>query len=539
MTRLSTDRLRRDWRAESGRAESGRAESGGATSGEPDRPLVTTLDAEGRCLIAAVSGAAAAEGLSPGMTLADARAVFPTLDARPDDPAADAALLRRLALWGTRYSPWVAVEGRDGLFFDITGCAHLFGGEHALLDDVTARLRKAGFAVRAGLADTPGAAWALAHYGESGTIALPGDVRAALAGLPPAALRLGPAAAGGLARMGLTRIDALAAVPRASLAARFGAARFGFDLSRRLDQAYGAAPEPLSPLGPVTPYRARLTFAEPIALIDDIARGLRCLLDELCARLEHDSLGCRRLDLSAHRVDGAVQTVSVGAARAVRHAARLARLFAERLGEFDPGFGIEIMILSAPVVEPLAPTQGAEIFSDPAATLTPSAMFKGEDVAPLIDRLGNRLGFEQVVRLVPFESHAPERVARHALVLDARGTADWPETPPRPLRLFRRPERIEALGPSYDRRDKDSPPGCFVWRRIEHRVCDAVGPERIAPEWWRSGASSSGASRRSRDYWRVVDEEGRRFWIYRNGLPPQSLSGPKRPPDWFLHGLFA
>ena len=526
MTRLSTDRLRRDWQAK----------SGGAKSAVPDRPLVTTLDMEGRCLIAAVSGGAAAEGLSPGMTLADARAIFPTLDARSDDPTADAALLRQLAMWGTRYSPWVAMEGRDGLFLDITGCAHLFGGEGALLDDLTARLRKAGFAMRAGLADTPGAAWALARYGgshsgDSGMIAPPGGVRAALAGLPPAALRLGPATADGLVRLGLTRIDAVAALPRASLAARFG-----FELSRRLDQAYGAVPEPISPLGPVAPYRARLAFAEPISLIDDIAHGLRCLLDELCARLEQDSHGCRRLDLSAHRVDGMVQTVSVGAAHAVRNAARLARLFDERLGEFDPGFGIEIMILSAPTVEPLTPVQGDEMFGVPSTSTLGKAQEEAA-LAPLIDRLGNRLGFSQVVRLVPFESHAPERVARHAPALDAKGTGEscaWPETPLRPLRLFQRPVRIEALGPSYDRCDKDGPPGCFVWRRIEYRVCEAIGPERIAPEWWRGGAS-----KRSRDYWRVEDEKGRQFWIYRNGLPPQNLSGPKRRPDWFLHGLFA
>jgi protein ImuB len=519
--------------------------------------LATTIEVDGRSLVASVNAAAADLGLAPGMSLADARAIVAGFDIAPSDPAADAALLRRLAVWCGRYSPWVGVEGVDGLFLDITGCAHLFGGERALLCDLAARLRVVGFATRLGLSDTPGAAWALARFGvarpgEPGAVAGAGDARAALASLSPAALRLDPATVGALERVGLTRIDALAVAPRASLAARFG-----FKVGLRLDQAFGAAPEPVSPVGTPAPYRTQMAFGEPIGLGDDIARGLRHLLDQLCARLEADNCGCRRLDFCAYRVDGTVMTVSIGVARAARDAARLARLFAGRLDEIDPGFGIETLVLAAPIVEPLTLSKGAALFdlqnqpgADKSKTETET---ESEDMAALVDRLGNRLGFDKVLRLAPFESHIPERAARAIPALEGAGLGRtslrgeggdgdrlWPATPPRPLRLLRRPERIEVLGAvrtGWGLAGASAPDG-FLWRRIEHRVRAAIGPERIAPEWWRDPSDKNQAKEAqrhiqlARDYWRVEDAQGRRFWIY-------GLLHPKRPPEWFLHGLFA
>ncbi|MFT6580428.1 MAG: protein ImuB [Alphaproteobacteria bacterium] len=432
LTRLSTDRLNLNQSRNSNRGPSRNGRVDGDAPDRPAhpavRPLAMTVEVDGRSLVAAVNAAASDLGLAPGMNLADARAITAGFDIAPADPAADAALLRRLAVWCGRYSPWVGVEGADGLFLDITGCAHLFGGERALLCDLVARLRAVGFSTRLGLSDTLGAAWALARFGvvrpnEPGALARVGEARAALDSLSPAALRLDPATVGALERVGLTRIDALVAAPRASLAARFG-----FKVGLRLDQALGAAPEPVSPVGTPAPYRTQRAFAEPIGTGDDIARGLRHLLDQLCARLDADNCGCRRLDFSAYRVDGTVMTVSIGVARAARDAVRLARLFAGRLDEIDSGFGIETLVLAAPVVEPLTLSKGAALFdlkNQPGGGETgtePEPEPENQDMAALVDRLGNRLGFDKVLRLAPFESHIPERAARALPAMEGNGS---------------------------------------------------------------------------------------------------------------------
>ncbi len=482
-------------------------------------PLITATETGGRFLVTALEHEAELAGLTPGMTLADARAVFPAVDVAPAEPAADAALLDRMVAWCGHYTPWAAAEGRDGILLDVTGCAHLFDGEAALCADLIRRLEKFGFAARAALADTPGAAWAVAHFGGKDTIVPPGGIREALAKLPVAALRLDPAVVGGLARIGIRMIEELRNMPRAPLTARFGAA-----VGQRLDQASGALREPISPRAPVTPFRARLAFAEPIALMADIERGVRHLLDDLCKRLADSGRGGRRLVLALYRVDGEVFETQVGAARPARDSDRLARLFGGRLGGFEPGFGVEVMTLAATVTEPLAPT----------SVLLPSAVrgladkgetLQGDRLAPLIDRLGNRIGFDRVVRLAAIESHLPER-AVGAIPALAKSTAFvWSPgmpLPPRPLRLLQQPERIEVAVP--DRR-----PARFRWRRTDHEVCLAEGPERISPEWWKRKAET-----RTRDYWRIEDATGRRFWIYRRGLPQVG-----RTPEWFLHGLFA
>ncbi len=512
LPRLATDRLRRAWRD------------------APDcaAPLVTTMEVGGRLLVAAVEGAAEQAGLAPGMTLADARAVAPGLRAAPGDPVADAALLDQLISWCGRYTPWVAAAGPDGIFLDASGCAHLFGkpaskGEAAMCSDLIRRLEGFGFAARAAMADTPGAAWAVAHYGPLGgdggnnTVIAPDGTADALAGLPIEALRLDAATAGALARVGIRRIAELRAMPRAPLTARFGAAA-----GRRLDQASGALREAISPRMPVAPFRARIAFAEPIALLADIEGGLGRLLADLCRRLDRAGRGARQLVLTLYRIDGEIVERRVGAARPARNAARLARLFADRLGSFDPGFGVESMTLSAPVSEPLAPEPGSALIPSDAAP----ARFCSEDLAPLIDRLGNRIGFGQVVRLSAHPSHLPEHAVRARPVLAKPMDFAWPSAPLRPLRLLAPPERIEAIT-LIPPGEPGDPPAWFRWRRVDHRIHAAEGPERIAPEWWlRAG--------KTRDYWRVEDSQGRRFWIYRHGLPRRD-----RPPQWYLHGLFA
>ena len=472
----------------------------------------------GRVLVSALNEAAHAAGVYPEMALADARAIVPALATLPADPAADLALLARIAAWCGRYTPWTAPEGGDGVWLDVTGCAHLFGGEVDMLQDLLSRLAGFGMTARAVLADTPGTAWALAHFGEGGgsRVVPPGGAEKALAALPVAALRLGPATVAGLTRVGLKRVGDLYAMPRAPVTLRFGD-----EVMRRLGQALGRIAEPVSPSRPPPRFRVRLAFAEPIGLADDIAAALRRLLHRLCEQLDRQQQGCRRLELMLYRVDGSVQGVSVGTAYPARDAAHLARLFAERLGHLDPGFGVEAVTLTAPVTEPLSPAQVA-VADTQAIGRKPDAA-----LAPLLDRLGNRLGFDRLVALEPCESHLPEAASRAVPALERDAAGGWRPGAPRPLRLLARPELLETVSPVSE----EGPPAAFLWRRVRHRLHAAEGPERIAPEWWRPDPAWTGGAR---DYWRVEDEEGRRFWLFREARPRRDGA-----PRWFLHGLFA
>ena len=479
-----------------------------------DRPLAAVLAERGRLAVAAVNRAAEAAGVLPGMTLADARAVEPALAVFDAEPESDARLLERLAAWCTRYTPWTAPDGTDGVVLDITGCAHLFSGERALLADLKARLAAAGFESRAALADTPAAAWAVARFGARAIIP-PAQQGAALDPLPVAALRLPATAVEGLAAVGLRRIGDLHAMPRAALAARFGTA-----VARRLDQALGRLDEPVSPRMPVPPHSVRLALPEPISTPEAIAGAVRHLLDRLGVGLEAAQEGARRLLLEAHRVDRRLedpsQTLAIGTSRPVRDADALMRLFAQRLEKIEPGPGIEVMVLSATEAGPLGAVQtGLDGSGDESA------------LGELVDRIGNRLGERAVLRLVPRPSWLPERSVAPAAALMAAANdvlwppVLWPDDRPRPVRLLAPPEPIEAMAPV-----PDDPPVMFRWRGAVHRVRRADGPERIEAEWWRRDGEV-------RDYYRVEDAAGRRFWVFRQGLYQPGVTAP-----WFLHGFF-
>ena len=440
-------------------------------------PFATVIDTAGRRLLAAINPAAAAAGLAAGMPLADALSFVPGLATALAEPAEDAAALQRLAEWCGRYSPWTAPDEADGVRVEITGSAHLWGGEAALTADLMSRLDRQGIASRIAIADTLGAAWALARFAQTGeriVIQPPGDARDGLAGLPVEALRLDPATVQGLRRVGLKQVGDLYAMPRPALVRRFG---------------------------------------EAVA---------------------------RRLDLAFHRIDGQVERIVLGTARPSRDPHHLAALLKERLDTVDPGIGVEDMILAAFAVEPLPPEQIGFAGSPGTGTMA--------GTAPLLDRLGNRLGLDALYRLEPYESHIPERASVHiAFPLPSRAGGEGrvrgavsrrdpgPRSPaalasakpPRPIRLFEPPEPVEAfwLLP-------DDPPFRFTWRRRPHRVMRADGPERIAEEWWWS--EGSGAVDAIRDYYRVEDEEGRRFWLFRAGL-----HGHDHPPRWFVHGVFS
>jgi protein ImuB len=510
-------------------------------------PFATVADAAGRRLLAAVNPVATAAGLAPGMPLADALSFFPGLTTAAAEPAEDAAALRRLAEWCGRYSPWTAPDGTDGVRIEITGSAHLWGGEAALAADLAARLDHRHITGRITIADTLGAAWATARFAETGQepVILPtGDCRAALAPLPIEALRLDPAAVQGLRRVGLKRVGDLYAMPRVALARRFGEM-----VTRRLDQAQGDLPEPISPLCETPIRRARLSFAEPITDPADLLCATERLLTDLVLRLAREAMGARRLDLAFHRVDGRVERIRLGTARPSRDPRHLTGLFKERLDTVDPGLGVEDMILAAFAVEPLPAEQ-----INMAGHQTREGM--GGGVAPLLDRLGNRLGLAAVSRIEARESHIPERTSVRVPISVAsapiaphppasrvppsprsrrEGWDEGPDAlrrdalikPPRPIRLFDPPEPIQAfwLLP-------DDPPFRFTWRRRGHRVMRADGPERIADEWWRPEGSA--AIDAIRDYYRVEDEKGGRFWLFRAGF-----HGGDREPRWFIHGLFS
>lgn len=519
--------------------------------------MATVTAVHGGQRIAAANDAARAEGISPGMALADARALYPSLGVRQMAPTDDLETLKRLSRAVMRYTPWVAIDplgdkagngfgslgGDAGLWLDVSGCAHLFGGEAALLADLTGRFERHGFHARAAMASAPGAAWALARFGEAGdSILAPGDIREALAPLPVAGLRITGRAGEALDRVGLRRIGDLLQMPRGPLARRFGRA-----VLERLDQALGKTDEPISPHRIAPLIHARRVFAEPVGRSEDIEAATNGLLSHIAAELETAGQGVRRMDLNLYRVDNSTQQVRIGTARPVRDAPHLARLFRDKMENFDAGFGVEVMALAATETAPLAHRQG-ELPDNASNELlnitTNNAPFTdaGESAARLVDRLAGRLGSTSVTRLRPQASHVPERANREIPVLtekdkDTPGTPDLWRGPtrrgPRPIRLLAQPIVIEVMAPV-----PDGPPVMFRWRRRQYKVTNAEGPERIAPEWWwRSGRLPAGATtleHGTRDYYRIEDESGKRYWLYREGL-----YRPDRPPRWYLHGFFA
>lgn len=465
----------------------------------------------------AVSDEAQALGLRPGQKATDALALVPELITAEAEPQDDARALIALAQWCVRFSPAVAADAPDGLFLDITGTDHLWGGEAAMLADFRRRLHAGGLPFRCAIADTAGAAWALAHYGEDEVIVPPDAQAAYLAPLPPAALRLEVEIWAQIERLGLRRIGQILEIPRAPFGRRFGQAAL-----TRLDQALGRSKEALTFRRPPTPWFARLAFADPISAPEDMARVTADITAALCARLEAQGQGGRRFELCFHRLDGQALPLAIGLSLPGRDARRIARLFAPKLETVDPGFGIEVVTLAAHAVEPIS---GRQVRLDDGRDATVE-----EGLAPLIDRLTNRLGEARVWRATPVESHAPElAVDRARPFAPASAARPWDPASPRPVRLFRRPEPVEdvmALTP-------DDPPTQFRWRGRLHRVRRAEGPERIGEEWWKAAVEEVHTDH-LRDYYRVEDVEGGRFWLYRVGL----YGDPGAPPKWWMHGLF-
>ena len=492
--------------------------------GTPVDPAAPFVIADGSDAphITALNPAAAAAGLAVGDRLADARARIGAMQVRRAEPEADAAALARLAHWATRYTPSAALfseaSGTDGIFLDITGAAHLLGGEERLLADLAQRLAAFGLPARLAAAETPGAAWAAAHFARTPRAIVPAGAEAeALAPLPVEGLRLDAETALTLRRLGFKRIGDLIEKPRAPFAARFES-----ELLLRLDQALGRAPEPLALIAPPPVYVKTRTLLEPIDSEDAIVAAATRLMQDLVPRFEADGVGARHLRLTLYRVDGAVEEIDIGLTLPTRspdHVARLLRLKLERIARgIEAGFGFETVRLAVTIAERIEPRQHALATASETDART-------RRCAVLLDALRQRLGPESVRHLAPVASHWPER--SEVSCSTPADTASWPaaETArPRPPLLLARaePADVIALVP-------DGPPLRIRWRGALSTIAHAEGPERIAAEWWRAGQDAP-----TRDYYVVEDGAGRRLWLYREGLPGRETTSAR----WFVHGLF-
>jgi protein ImuB len=472
-----------------------------------DRPLALVIAERGVLRLTAINGTARAAGVSSGLALTDARAILPELVIHAAEPEEDAKALAALALWAQRWSPRVAADGADGLILDLAGCSHLFGGEAGLLADVAERFRRLGLEIGCAIADSRLAAWGWARFGAGGILTA-NEAAAALAGLSVQSLRLLPETVAILRRLGLRRVGQLTELPRAALLRRFGG-----ELPSRLDQLMGSAEPPFVPLREPPRFAARHAFAEPIGRTEDVETAVRHLLDELCRMLEDRQAALCRLRLGLYRVDATIVEVELGTARPVRDPAHLFQLARPRLDGLDMGFGIELILAEA--VE-TAPFTGAQPrFSDGTDT---------RELARLLDRLAVRLGSARVLHLQPRDSHWPERATRLCPATAAPDASPWCAASPRPLRLHGRPRPIEVLAEA-----PEGPPAQLMAGRATWRIVHATGPERLLPEWWRE----EDATTRLRDYYRLLTEDGRLLWVYREGR----YSDPA-PPRWWLHGLF-
>ena len=469
--------------------------------------------------LAAVNLRAAALGLSPNDLLADARARVPGLQTNPAQPEKDRVALIKLARWCTRFSPYVAPwperderAGSSGLTVDITGCDHLFGGEAALLREVITSLKRLGFTARGCIASSIGAAHALAKFGGGPQTLVPDDDNdKAIAPLPIASLRIPDKTAATLKHLGLKTIGHLLSLPRAPLAQRFGKV-----LNDRLDQALGRAGESYTPLLPHAPYRANTVLFEPISAQDHILKLTQKLFADVTPVLERDGKGASGLHLTLYRVDGEIAELSIRLARPSRDAMHVVKLFALKLDtlteEFDAGFGFEAARLDVTQADRILPRQ-TDIAADPERD-------SEEKLSLLIDHLGSRLGLENVLRAHPNDTHIPERAF---VMKPAAQIGDWAnaDLPMRPLLMLpcAEPADVMAVVP-------EGPPRQFRWRGVPYQVAHAEGPERIRPEWWRDCES------RTRDYYTVEDEIGRRFWLYRDGAYGADAK-------WFVHRVYA
>ena len=473
-----------------------------------DTAFVLAAMQRGRMVITAASLAAEKQGVKTGMVLADARAVLAALEVFDHKPGLELKLLSAIAEWCIRYSPIVAVDLPDGLILDITGCAHLWGGEIAYLKDINKRLNGLGYQVRSSIADTVGCAWANSRHGRIKAIIEVGDHQKALSVMPPQALRLEPATLERLEKLGFYQIGHFMDMPRPVLRRRFGG-----QLLMRLDQALGLAGEPIEPVRPIEPYQERLPCLEPIRTAKGIEIALQNLLETLCKRLVKEGLGVRKAIFKAFRMDGSPQQIDIGTHSASSNMEHLFKLFQLKIVRLRPDLGFELFILQAPVVEQLS--------QDSLMLWNISGSNDQEEIAELLDRLISRGGPGIVNRYLPAQHYWPERSIKMAFSILEKPEFSWPAARPRPISLLENPERIQVTAPV-----PDYPPMLFRYKGQVHNVIRADGPERIEQEWWIQQGLH-------RDYYVIEDQNGARYWIFRSGHYGENN------PHWFIHGFFS
>ena len=479
-----------------------------------DVPVVLSRNGSHGPVIHCCNAVARDRGIETGARVVDAQAVHPDLHVESADLEGDQALMQRLVHWARRWCPWTAQDGEDGLILDVTGSAHLFKGEAALLRDIGQRFAMQGLTARVAMAPTRGAAQALARYDTGNTISTGEDVAARLSSLPVMALRIDPATNQILNRLGLKTIGALAGVPRTALMRRFASVAANRNPLILLDQALGQAPDPMNAPPDHRHYVARAPLAEPVF---DPYPHLKRLVDDLAATLTNTEQGARQIRLTIYRIDSECRTVNLATARASRDPAHLLRLFAGKLDSIDPGFGFDLLTLEATRVEPVPLMQDHLDGTRDVQT----------DVAGLLDRLTARLGQDKITWPTLTQTHRPERVeGRIPSLTGARSVAPVVLIRERPIRILDPAEEVRVIYAV-----PEGPPSQFRWRRVAYQTVRNAGPERIAPEWWRDRPGT-----RLRDYYKVEVQDGRRFWLYREGL---LHDGRGDVPRWYLHGLFA
>jgi protein ImuB len=474
-------------------------------------PFVFAAADHGRIIITSVSQLALEAGIEQGMRAADAKAICAGLEILDDKPGRPAQLLRGLGDWCIRYAPIVSIDefAMDGLLMDVSGCAHLWGGEREYIKHIISTFKSKGYTVRLAIADTPGAAWAVSRWGKRTPLIPVGGHTEALLSLPPEALRLDDALIIKLRKLGFTQIKSFIGMPRSVLRRRFGE-----PFLLRLAQALGTEEEVLTPLQPVLPFQERLSCIEPIKTRTGIEIAITKLLECMCKRLQEEGKGLRTGILTGHRIDGQIVQIAIGTSAATHSVSHLYKLFQLKIDQIKPGLGIELFILDAPKVGDVEVPQGA------MWTATPG--LDDQSVTQLLDRVAGKVGAGVIHRYLPATRYWPERSIKGALTLSEKPIADWSTSRPRPTELLKQPDPIEvmALIP-------DHPPKFFIYKGVQHLVAKADGPERIEREWWLDQGEH-------RDYYQVEDDKGQRYWLFRSGH-----YGAEKKYKWFIHGFFA
>jgi protein ImuB len=472
-------------------------------------PFVLKTSVHGRMVITATNAASEEHDIRPGMALADARVIMSELEVKDDDAGLADTLLNELANWCIRFTPTVGIDPPDGLVFDATGCSHLWGGDGSYVEEITRRLQKKGYNSRVAIADTLVAACAVARFGKHPVVEAGKHVDALLA-MPPEALRVGPEIADRLHKLGLHQIRQFINIPRSSLRVRFGS-----EFVSKLDRAVGQEFETIHSICPLEPYQERLPCMEPIVTAVGIELALEQLLETLCLRLRLEQLGLRKASFKCYRTDGKIEEIEIGANRPSHHVNHLFKLFEIKISRIEPALGIELFVLEAGKVEPHLPQQ--EKMWDGGL----SGGLKDERLSELIDRLSGKLGPSSIRRFLPDEHYWPERSFKLSGSLDEKLASEWRVDKPRPLQLLPKAEPIEVTAPI-----PDYPPMLFRHKGNIHKIVRADGPERIEQEWWLQQGQH-------RDYYRVEDEHGLRYWLFRLGHYHDESY------QWFLHGYFS